>query len=78
MVVIVSMATIYSSFNGCLFICIASYFPFGLLVVIGTYLASVRRITSLDTPVAFAPALEDYTMPKVEEIIQAVRELTEF
>jgi pyruvate/2-oxoglutarate/acetoin dehydrogenase E1 component len=43
------------------------------------YLAApVRRITSLDTPVAFAPALEDYTMPKVEEIIQAVRELTEF
>ncbi len=42
------------------------------------YLAApVRRITSMDVPISFAPSLEDYVMPKTDDIIAACREMME-
>src|SRR4029077_14312540 len=35
----------------------------------------IRRVTSLDTPVPYAPALEEYFMPNAGKVIAAAREL---
>jgi 2-oxoisovalerate dehydrogenase E1 component beta subunit len=35
--------------------------------------APVRRVTALDTPVPYAPTLEDYYLPQVEDIVTAAR-----
>jgi pyruvate/2-oxoglutarate/acetoin dehydrogenase E1 component len=38
----------------------------------------IRRITSLDTPVPYAPGLEDYFMPNVAKVAAAARELAKY
>ena len=40
--------------------------------------APVRRVASTDTFVAYAPDLEDFILPQVEDLIRAVRELHAF
>jgi 2-oxoisovalerate dehydrogenase E1 component beta subunit len=35
----------------------------------------IRRVTSLDTPVPYAPGLEDYFMPSAAKVVTAAREL---
>jgi acetoin:2,6-dichlorophenolindophenol oxidoreductase subunit beta len=40
--------------------------------------APVRRVTSLDTPVPFAPALEDYVLPQYSDVLKACREVMAF
>jgi 2-oxoisovalerate dehydrogenase E1 component beta subunit len=40
--------------------------------------APVRRLGALDTPVPFAPPLEEYTLPDTEKIREAIRGLYEF
>lgn len=35
--------------------------------------APIRRVTALDTPVPYAPALEDYYLPQEEDIVAAAR-----
>ncbi len=40
--------------------------------------APVRRIGSLDTPVPFAPPLEEHVLPSTAKILQALRELSRF
>jgi 2-oxoisovalerate dehydrogenase E1 component beta subunit len=40
--------------------------------------APVRRLAALDTPVPFAPALEEYVLPDTPKIVQALRELSAF
>lgn len=40
--------------------------------------APVKRVTSLDTPVPFAPVLEDYVLPHYEDVIKACNEVMEF
>jgi len=35
--------------------------------------APIRRVTALDTPVPYAPALEDYYLPQVDDITAAAR-----
>ena len=35
--------------------------------------APIRRVTALDTPVPYAPELEDYYLPQVEDISAAAR-----
>jgi pyruvate/2-oxoglutarate/acetoin dehydrogenase E1 component len=40
--------------------------------------APVRRIASLDTPVPFAPTLEEYFLPSTEKILRALRDLYRF
>jgi len=35
----------------------------------------IRRIASIDTPVPFAPSLEEYFMPNPEKIAQGIRDL---
>ncbi len=40
--------------------------------------APVRRIASLDTPVPFAPTLEEYFLPSTEKILHALRDLYRF
>lgn len=40
--------------------------------------APVKRVTSLDIPISFAPVLEDYSMPTAELIEKACREVMEF
>lgn len=37
--------------------------------------APVRRVAALDVPVPFAPSLEDYVLPSVERIVNAVESL---
>jgi pyruvate/2-oxoglutarate/acetoin dehydrogenase E1 component len=37
--------------------------------------APVRRVAALDTPIPFAPSLEDATLPQREQIVAAAREL---
>lgn len=37
--------------------------------------APVKRITSIDTPVPFAPCLEDRVMPQLDELLEACREV---
>jgi len=40
--------------------------------------APVRRLAALDTPVPFAPTLEEYVLPDTPKIVQALRELSAF
>ena len=40
--------------------------------------APIKRVAALDVPVAFAPVLEDYVMPKVDDVIKAVKEIIEY
>ena len=40
--------------------------------------APIRRVTSLDTPVPFAPALEDYVMPQYSDVLKACQEVMAF
>jgi pyruvate dehydrogenase E1 component beta subunit len=40
--------------------------------------APIRRVTSLDTPVPFAPVLEDYVMPHYSDVLKACREVMAF
>jgi 2-oxoisovalerate dehydrogenase E1 component len=40
--------------------------------------APVRRVASLDTFVAYAPEVEDHTLPQVADIATAIRELAAF
>jgi len=38
----------------------------------------VKRVASTDTFVGYAPNLEDYILPQVEDLAQAMRELHAF
>ena len=38
----------------------------------------IRRVTSLDTPVPFAPPLEDYFLPSAAKVVAAARELAHY
>jgi 2-oxoisovalerate dehydrogenase E1 component beta subunit len=38
----------------------------------------VRRVTSLDTPVPYAPGLEEYFMPNTAKVVRAARELAKY
>jgi 2-oxoisovalerate dehydrogenase E1 component beta subunit len=38
----------------------------------------VRRVTSLDTPVPYAPGLEEYFMPNAAKVAAAARELARY
>jgi pyruvate dehydrogenase E1 component beta subunit len=40
--------------------------------------APIKRVTSLDVPVSFAPVLEDYIMPTEKHIIEACKEIMDF
>lgn len=40
--------------------------------------APIKRVASLDTPVPFAPTLEEFFLPSTEKIVQALRELSRF
>ncbi len=40
--------------------------------------APIRRVTSLDTPVPFAPVLEDYVMPQYPDVLKACHEVMAF
>jgi pyruvate dehydrogenase E1 component beta subunit len=40
--------------------------------------APIKRVTSLDVPIAFSPAMEDYVMPTAGHIVTACREAVEF
>ena len=40
--------------------------------------APVKRVASTDTFVGYAPTLEDYILPQVEDLAQAMRELHAF
>jgi 2-oxoisovalerate dehydrogenase E1 component beta subunit len=40
--------------------------------------APVRRLAALDTPVPFAPTLEEYILPDTPKIVKALRELSAF
>jgi 2-oxoisovalerate dehydrogenase E1 component beta subunit len=40
--------------------------------------APVRRLAALDTPVPFAPTLEEYVLPDTPKIVKALRELSAF
>lgn len=43
------------------------------------YLAApIKRVTSLDVPVAFSPGLEDYVNPKLDHVLKACREVLAF
>ncbi len=43
------------------------------------YLAApIRRVTSLDVPVAFSPGLEDYINPKLDQALAACREILSY
>ena len=35
--------------------------------------APVRRVTAHDTPVPYAPTLEDYVLPQTDDIVAAAR-----
>jgi pyruvate/2-oxoglutarate/acetoin dehydrogenase E1 component len=38
----------------------------------------IRRVTSLDTPVPYAPGLEDYFRPNTGKVVAAARELAKY
>jgi pyruvate dehydrogenase E1 component beta subunit len=40
--------------------------------------APIRRVTSLDTPVPFAPVLEDYVLPHYSDVLKACHEVMAF
>ena len=37
--------------------------------------APIKRITAIDTPVPYAPPLEDFYVPQEEDLIKAVTEI---
>jgi len=40
--------------------------------------APIKRVAGLDTPVPFAPPLEEYCLPNTEKILQALREMNAY
>ncbi|HZJ90872.1 MAG TPA: transketolase C-terminal domain-containing protein, partial [Oscillospiraceae bacterium] len=40
--------------------------------------APVKRVTSLDTPVPFAPCLEDRVMPQLNDLLETCREVANY
>jgi 2-oxoisovalerate dehydrogenase E1 component beta subunit len=40
--------------------------------------APIRRVTSLDTPVPYAPGLEEYFRPNAAKVAAAARELAHY
>lgn len=40
--------------------------------------APIKRVTSLDSPVPFSPALEDYVLPHTEDLVAACRKVMEY
>jgi pyruvate dehydrogenase E1 component beta subunit len=36
----------------------------------------IRRVSAFDTPIPFAPSLEDYVIPREERITKTIREMT--
>lgn len=40
--------------------------------------APIKRVTSVDVPIAFAPVLEDYVLPKAQQIVNACEELVAY
>lgn len=40
--------------------------------------APIKRVTSLDSPVPYAPVLEDYVLPQLDDLIKACREVMMF
>ena len=38
----------------------------------------IRRVTSLDTPVPYAPGLEEYFLPNPAKVVAAARELARY
>jgi 2-oxoisovalerate dehydrogenase E1 component beta subunit len=38
----------------------------------------VMRVTSIDTPVPYAPPLEEYFMPQVDDVLKAARTLVAY
>ena len=40
--------------------------------------APIKRVTSLDSPIAYAPILEDYVLPKAEHVVKACKEIMEY
>lgn len=40
--------------------------------------APIKRVTSIDAPVAYAPVLEDFVLPKLENLIKACREVMQY
>jgi 2-oxoisovalerate dehydrogenase E1 component len=40
--------------------------------------APVRRVASLDSPVAYAPNIEDEILPQTEDVLAAIRELAAY
>jgi len=40
--------------------------------------APIKRVTSLDTPVPFAPVLEDYVLPHYDDVIAACNQVMSF
>jgi 2-oxoisovalerate dehydrogenase E1 component beta subunit len=44
----------------------------------GSLDAPIRRVAALDTPVPFAPTLEEFVLPDTQKILTALRELSRF
>ena len=40
--------------------------------------APIKRVTSLDSPVPYAPVLEDYVLPQLDDLVKTCRELMEY
>jgi pyruvate/2-oxoglutarate/acetoin dehydrogenase E1 component len=40
--------------------------------------APIRRVTAPDTPVPYAPTLEDHFLPQVGDIVKAARKLAKY
>ncbi|MEP7038459.1 MAG: hypothetical protein ABI891_08950 [Acidobacteriota bacterium] len=40
--------------------------------------APVIRVASIDAPVPFAPQMEDYFLPQIDEIVEAARRLAAY
>jgi len=40
--------------------------------------APVKRLASLDTPIPYAPPLEEYFLPNKEKLLKALRDLLEY
>ena len=38
--------------------------------------APIKRVAAKDFPIPFSPPLEDYVLPKVSEVVEAVRMVT--
>ena len=38
----------------------------------------ITRVTSIDTPVPYAPPLEEYFLPQVEDVLKAARALAAY